>query len=107
MDKIATRVILWGSALALFAGGLGGAYAAVDRFLTLEHRVAANTTTIQQDQWFNLNRRKQAGAPLTREQWIRWCAWGKRYRFIETCGRWNPNSRMTPRRAPTPRLWRR
>ena len=98
MDKIANRVLLWGAVLALVAGGLGGAYAAVDRFLTLETRVAANTSTLQQDQWINLNRLKANGVPLTREQWTRWCRWGLRYRFIENCGTWNPRGdRPRPR----------
>ena len=98
MDKLANRILLWGATLGLLAGGLGGAYAAVERFVTLETQVAANTSNLQQDQWLNLNRLKANGVPLTKEQWTRWCRWGLRYRFIQNCGTWAPRAdRPRPR----------
>ena len=99
MEKIGNKILMWAAVLRLITGGLGGAWAAVDRFLTLESRVAANTSTLQQDQWINLNRLKANGVALTKEQWTRWCRWGLRYRFIRNCGTWNPKGdRPRPRR---------
>ena len=86
--------------VAAVAGGLGVAYATADRFFGLEERVAANTRTLQQDKFFLLDQRKAKGYPLSQDDWRKWCTWGKRYKFLDTCGQ-RPGARRG-KRGPRP-----
>lgn len=80
---------------------LGTTYAAASRYFGLEERVAANTRQLQQDKFFLLDQRKAKGFPLSQDDWRKWCTWGKRYRFLESCGK-RPGARRD-RRGPRPR----
>lgn len=81
--------------------GLGAGYAGVDRFISLEERVSANTEQIQTDQWLLLNARIGRGDPVSKSDWVRWCKWGLRWRLHTNCQR-PPPPRSGPRR-PRPR----
>lgn len=79
-------------------GGATGGYATLNWALVLEEQVVMNTTQRQQDTWFSLDRRKKRGHALSKDEWIKWCVWGKRYEFIETCGKPPRGTPRQPRR---------
>lgn len=79
-------IVAWIAVVTATAGGLGVAYAAANRYFALEERVAANTRQLQQDKFFLLDQRKAKGYPLSQDDWRKWCTWGKRYKFLDSCG---------------------
>ncbi len=86
------------SLIPLVTVGIGGGYITYDWAVTIEKRVSMNTQQIQQDAWFILDAKKKKGFPLSKGEWIKWCAWGKRQGFIETCGRPPSGVPRQPRR---------
>ncbi len=83
----------WIAIVTATAGGLGVAYAAADRYFTLEERVAANTEQIQTDQWLIIDRKVRRGDPISKTDWIRWCKWGLRWGLHRNCQRPAPRPR--------------
>ena len=57
-----------------------------------EHRELTQTVgsikqALDEDKWFRLNRKKKTPQGLTNDEFLEWCALGRRLGFIKVCSR--------------------
>ncbi len=86
------------AAVGILAGGgsvMTGAYFAVDDYMTTREVAYTNQRERLKNKWFSLDRDKTRRT-LRQGEWDQWCDLGKRYGYINNCGR-RPGGERQPR----------